>query len=157
MTIIEDKKNIEILQANLRVFFKGEEFAVQLCLDLFTIAQIWDDLIDKDKDVSDQDINRAFRIALVVIPSNPFYREYGAHLRPLILNAILRWQDANVLEHGSLADQHQAFIHRAAIYDIFNLCAYLIGGADWAKEVGPQMRQLYGEKLEDFIKEMNDA
>lgn len=152
-----DKEHTAALKAQLTHYFKGDQWAVQLCLDLFTTAQVWDDLIDKDKPVNNDAINAAFFIALINIPANPFYREYGAHLRPLILNAILRWKDANKLEHGSLSDQHQAFIHRAAIYDIFVMCAYLIGGVKWAEEVGPEMRQLYGEKFENFAKEMNDA
>lgn len=152
-----EKRRMDVLYENLSYFLKGDEWAIRLCLDLFFVAQVWDDLIDKDKKVPDKNIHDAFRLTMVVIPANPFYVKFGTYLRPLILNTILRWQDANVLERGDISKKHLAFVHRAGIYDIFNLCAYLIGGVDWAETTGPAMRQLYGEKFEDFVEEMNNA
>ena len=50
-----------------------------------------------------------------------------------------------------------AFMLRAGMLQIYNYCAYLIGGPQWAKEVGPDMRRLYTENFNDYVKEMNHA
>ena len=147
----------QALTEKLFFFLKGDQWAVQLCVDLVYIAHLLDDLIDKDQVRTDQEIIDAFRIALVDIPTNPFYVRHRPNLVPIVLNILLRWQDANVLEQAHTHDKHLAYGHRSGILDIFNICAYLIGGAEWARDQGPDMRRMYEEELEDFIKEMNHA
>lgn len=144
----------ENLKKNLEYCLKGDIWAVKLCIDLFEIAQVWDDLIDRDNNVNDDKINEAFIKALVELPSNPFYYEHIVELKTLVMNVILQWLDANVLEKGSFRDKIMAYMLRAGIYQVFNYCAYLVGGIEWAKKIGPDMRRLYGETLKDFLKEM---
>ena len=138
----------------LQFFLKDDQWAIQLCLDLVYIAHLWDDLIDKDKDRSGSDINMAFAVALINIPANPFYKVHAATLHPILLNTILKWQDANTLEVGSEHDMRLAFVHRAGIVEIFNICAYLIGGMPWAVEHGPDIRRMYQESWDEFSEEM---
>jgi hypothetical protein len=150
-------KSSELNDNNLQdmlYFLKGDQWAVQFLVDLLYIIHVWDDLIDKDKKRSDGEINDAFKKCFIDIPSNPFYEKYRYDLRPLILNMILQWEDANTLDHGSDHDKHMAFMLRAGYFQIVNYCAYLTGGADWARRVGPQARRLYGEDLNDYMKEM---
>ena len=154
MTDIEKDRQ---LREKLNYFFKGNLAAVEMCMQLTFIAHVWDDLIDKDKVLTDHEISTAFRILLVDLPYNPFYTDHIVDLRPLIMNVILQWWDANVLERGSDHDRHMAYMLRASFLQIFNYCAYLIGGPDWAGEVGPDMRRLYEESLESFMEEMNHA
>ena len=142
----------------LFVWLKGNEQAVRFCIDLTYIAHLWDDLVDKDKERTDDEINTAFRIALVDIPVNPFYLDNISELRPLMMNAILQWQDANYLEiKGDYHDQHMAYMLRASFLQIFNYCAYLCGGPDWIKEIGPEMRRIYEEDLFEYLKEFENA
>jgi hypothetical protein len=150
-------KNEERLVEKLRYFLGANEFAIRLCVDLIYIAHLWDDLIDKDVVRSDQEINDAFRIALVDIPQNPFYQIHQKTITPILLNIILRWQDSNVLEKGEVHDKHLAYGHRAGISEIIGVCAYLVGGPSWAGQQGPDIRRMYEEKLEDFMEEMNNA
>jgi len=144
----------QVLRQNLAFFFKGDPDAIEFFMTLWRITQTWDDLIDKDTECADQDINDAFRMALIELPVNRFYAINQHILTPLILNMILEWQDANVLEQDSEHDRHMAWMLRAGILEIIPMCAYIIGGADWAREQGPEMRRIYQEKLEDFMKEM---
>lgn len=145
------------LTEKLYYFLQGDEYAMRFCIDFVYICHLWDDLIDKDNPRTDKDINDAFRVALVDIPANPFYLRHIQDLRPIILNIILKWQDANVLERGSDHDKHMAYMHRAGMLELFNICAYLIGGPDWARKVGPDMRRIYEETLESFMEEMENA
>ena len=147
----------QILTDKLARLLKGNFAAVKLCLDLVFIAHVWDDLYDKDRERTGEDISNAFRIALVEIPENPFYIQNLSDLRPLMMNVILQWQDANVLEHGNDHDKHMAYMLRAGIVQVISYCAYLIGGVEYAKEVGPDIRRLYEEGLQDFLKEFENA
>lgn len=145
------------LEGRLIYFLKGDSLAVKFCMDLVYIAHLWDDLIDKDKERTDQEINDAFRLALIEIPANRFFLMNQSVLTPIMLNIILKWQDSNILEKGSAHDKHMAYVHRAGITEIFNICAFLTGGVEWATEHGPDIRRLYDEKLETFMEEMNNA
>ena len=145
------------LSNRLMYFLKGDCNAVKMCMDLTYIAHLWDDLVDKDRTRSDTDINDAFRLALVEIPMNPFYRKFSFDLSPLFLNTILQWEDANVLESAEEHDKDMAYMLRASFLQIFNYCAFLIGGPLWAREIGPDMRRLYAEPLNSFKEEMNNA
>ncbi|MDY6893841.1 MAG: hypothetical protein SVO01_00260 [Thermotogota bacterium] len=142
------------LEKTLLFFLKGDILAVKFCLDCWFVAHIWDDIIDKDTNVKDKDVNKAFKKALIDIPSNPFYIQNRNSLTAIILNAMLQWQDANVLEKGSLHDKHMAYMLRACMIQAFCFCAYLVGGQEWYDAIGPDLRRIYSEKLEDFIEEM---
>lgn len=138
-------------------YMMGDKAAALFCLQLVNVAHLWDDLIDKDRKPSDKEINEAFQIMLLSIPSNPFYVEHREALQTLIQNAILQWKDANVLERGSDHDKHMAYMLRASITQIFNYCAFLIGGQEWTDKIGPEMRRMYEEPLESFMEEMQNA
>jgi len=152
-----DAEKEQALQEKLMYYLKGNFAAVQFCMYVVFVAHLWDDLIDQDNVRSEADINNAFMIALVEIPSNPFYMANVNELRPIMRNTIMQWLDANKLERGTDHDKHMAFMLRSSICQIFNYCAYLVGGPEWANEVGPHMRRLYEEPLEDFMKEFENA
>ena len=147
----------EVIRTNLKYFFQENYAAIEFFLSLWRVTQVWDDLVDGDKAITNDQISEAFRLALVEIPRNPFYVHHQHTLTPLVLNMILQWQDANVLERQSEHDKHLAFGLRAGILQIIPVCAYLIGGADWAAQQGPQMRRIYQEKLVDFMREMEQC
>jgi len=150
MNII-DKEN---LVKNLSYFLKGNIDAMRLIIDIFDLIHIWDDLVDKDKERSNDEINNAFRIALIDIPLNPFYQRYQGHLIPLIMNCILQWEDANEMEKMGDSDKHQAFMLRASVIQLISYCAFLIGGMEWSRQVGTNIRKMYIEQLDKFMEEM---
>jgi len=133
--------------------------AVLFCVQFVYICHLWDDLIDKDRQRSDAEINDAFRIALVEMNRNGFYRRHLDELAAIINNVIIRWEDANELERHPRGnhDYHLAHGHRAGLVDLFAYCAYLVGGTAWARKVGPEIRRMYQEPLEDYIKEMEGS
>lgn len=151
--IIEKGQEEKLLKA-LDVFLQGNIDAVRFCKDLITLVDLWDDLVDKDKEKTNDEINDVFRIALINIPLNPFYQKFQGHLIPLIMNCILQWEDANKMEKSvELSDKHQAFMLKASAIQIISYCAFIIGGMDWSREIGIKIRKLYNENLEDFMKE----
>ncbi|UIF90841.1 hypothetical protein [Cupriavidus sp. UYPR2.512] len=123
-------------------FLLGNEAAVAFNLLFRDVLHAWDDLIDRDKPVSDEDIHRAFRSALVLLPANPFYRAHFAQLHPLIDNAILNWMAANAMEATeSRTDKEIAFITRSDYINVFVKSLFLVGGFEHARKALPEARR----------------
>lgn len=122
--------------------FKGNQAAADYVLMVAQVADVWDNLIDGDKPVSDQSINLAFWNLAVMIPRNPFYRAYINDLLPVTATGIANWMIANRYERN-LADTHAveiAHVLRYSIADVALMAATLIGGLAWVDEVGPELR-----------------
>lgn len=132
---------------------RDEAAARDFLLAIHDIAHVWDDLIDKDKQLSDDQINDAFFKALVVIPNNPFYRQHFGALQPLVVTAILNWLTANKLEDaGSEDDKRIAFVTRSAYTDLITYVAMLVGGPGWAVQQGPEIRRfVHAEGYEAYL------
>lgn len=134
-------------------FLLGDKAAVAFNLLFVEILHAWDDLIDRDKPVSDEDIHEAFQRALVLLPANPFYRKHFEHLHPLIDVAILNWHAANALEATeSHADKEIAFITRSDYLNVFVKSLLLVGGFNYARKVLPDVRRFWhGEGFTKYL------
>lgn len=136
--------------------YKGNTDAVELAFDLARIADVWDNLIDKDKPVGDDAIHRTFWIALVEIPRNPFYARHVTDLQPLIAQSILNYRIANVLQtSGNAEGLNVANVLRYSVADVIVHMALLVGGIKWAAGIGPELRMLcQKDTLKAFVAEM---
>ena len=122
--------------------FKNDQNALNYVLMIVKIADVWDNLIDRDNPVSDAQINQAFRWLAVDIPRNPFYRAYCDTLLPVVESGILNWMIANRMEEdaGNTRSLEIAHVIRYSIADVLLMVARICGGAEWAVEVGPELR-----------------
>ncbi len=144
-------------QEQMMRWMKGDSSAVE-CIELIcNIAHIWDDLIDKDKELSGDTINRVFFEALITLPRNPFYRKHFDHLNSVLLNAISNWQIANRLEReGGSYETSIAFILRSSYVDMVTQAALLQGGQKWGWKVGEEVRRLaHGETYDGYLKNLD--
>lgn len=121
------------------------------------VADVWDDLIDQDKPVSEERINEAFYLAMVQIPANAFYQRHGPTLRPVLATGILNWMAATSIERSkdrTLEQLQISHVIRYSIADIMLLIAHLIGGREWGFKWAAQLR-LLGQKnsFGDYLKE----
>lgn len=143
-------------------WMQGNLAAVEFCLQFFFVCHLWDDLIDKDVEREDAAINSAFWMAMVEIPSNPFYQRHIHTLQPIIANAIMEWHAANELQSSDLPDmehhRHIAYTLRLSILSVITTCARIVGGYEWALNVTPEIR-LYGQRetLNEYIEDLNNA
>lgn len=136
--------------------FKGNEAARDFAFDLIYVANIWDDLIDRDHEVTPADINTAFAVALVGMPRNPFFQRFASDLLPVMSLGITNFLIANQFERGSYEDRVKAHGLRYSAADTFTHMATLIGGMSWAEEVGPELRRRAAkEKLNDYLQELD--
>ena len=69
-------------------WFGGNKDALNMYRMLVDLVQIWDDLIDKDKEVAEEEINHAFLTALAYMPANPFYLSIQKDILPMWITAL---------------------------------------------------------------------
>jgi hypothetical protein len=149
----------ESLTERMLVWFRGNTEATQLALDIWAVAQVWDDLYDQDRNVERDEITGSLRRLVYTIPTNPFYAAHAHELAPLMHDMMLRWQIANTLEteQREAGDIAKAWMLRAGIYQVFVYIASLAVDPLWASVVGAEIWRTYGETLEDFVEETKDA
>jgi hypothetical protein len=132
-------------------WMRGDEAAAEFCRLLYEAIQVWDDVVDGDEPGAT--INDPMSWLLFRMEWQPFYARNAMILKPVLLSSYLGWRDATALERDPSrtdADLEKAFMLRAGVYDVFAVCAWLIGGEGWSREVGPEIRRAYAERLDDY-------
>lgn len=127
--------------------------AINVSMCLVKVLHTWDDLIDLDKEVNDENINNAFMDALVEIGTSPLWDKEVAGL---FRSVYYKWKAACAVEDNKEAPDESkrlAYVARAGFYDIFYHFAYRVGGRKWAEEMSPIILQWYGENYDDYCKE----
>lgn len=142
--------------AMLRFWLKENEDAVRFCLDVFSISQTLDDLVDRDAPVSGEEIERMAMLMFSDIPRNPFYRQHQDSLQSFMETALMYWMDANKLEARGEAGRRLAFVFRDIIGGLANKCALLIGGFDWWSLVTLDIhrRMTHDETYESYARDL---
>ena len=130
-------------------WMRGHVPAVECVGDLFFIFHLLDDLIDKDAQRTDEEICRAFFLALVGLHRNEFFARNAPVLMETIERAYVDWRTANTWERRLPPDRHllsMAYVLRCSVLNVITKCAELCGGIDWAIEVDPEIRA-YGQTV----------
>jgi hypothetical protein len=134
-------------RSHLVRWFKGNENAVGFIDMIFAVAHLWDDFIDRDKPVPTQHVHTVMSNLLVTLPRNPFYIENFFTLNGLIQQAITNWHIANTLEIAKAEhDLYIAFVLRSTYADLISMCALIIGGQEWAIQVGVETRRIFAKE-----------
>jgi hypothetical protein len=159
MVMMKDlDEQLPTFKENLNYWLIGNSNAVVFCLDMIKAIHLWDDLIDKDNELKDEEINDVFTFLMVDMPMNPFYAVNQRDIAPMMQNIILKWHTANVFEkEKEVNDVDKAYMLRAELYQLFVLCATLIGGRQWGRDMSISIWRLYGESVKELKKEVQDA
>jgi hypothetical protein len=140
-------------------WFGGNQDALNMYRMFVDLAHLWDDLVDKDKEATEDDINNAFLICLVYLPANPFYRSIQEQVLPMWLVVVSAYQTANKFERDK--DAHGIEIAHGLRYAAGNIVAYMVYvcvGPEKAKEFLPEMwKNVFFERYEDYRKEHLDV
>ncbi len=140
----------------LKYICRGDSDAGEFLSLFFMMCHLWDDLIDKDKNRSDDEINRAFWIAVIDIPRNRYYRRFEPEITPLMAVAIQEWFTANKLEAGARKDI--AYTLRCSIVSLIHQAAEFCGGYEWALKVGEEIRlKSQSETFDQYLRGFDDA
>jgi hypothetical protein len=143
------------LKENLTKVFMLPTPAVEWLLMVFDAIQVFDDVADGDA-VERKDLNATIWNTLVGMNQNQFFIANSHHLVPLLATAILKWQASDTAERQGQADA-KSFVWRAGYYDLILMVIALVHGAGFATKHSHLVMALYGEKLENYLKEFGDA
>lgn len=134
-------------------FLLGRADAIACVSKLFQIAHVLDDLIDRDRPATDDEIVATFWLALIDVPQDPFFSAHATTLRPIMASAMLNWMAANTMERaGEPADLKIAFVLRSAYVDLLSMAALIVGGLAWAAEIIPEIRRwVHAEGFDGYL------
>jgi hypothetical protein len=139
-------------------WFGGNEAALAMYAMFVDMSHTWDDLVDRDREVSERDINQAFLIALMYLPANPFYQHIQPAIMPMWLTVVSAYETANKFERDK--DEHGIEIAHSLRYAAGNIIAYAIHvcvGPEKAREYVPDMwKAVFYERFDDYRKEHLD-
>ena len=128
-------------------WFGGNKDALIMYRMFVDLAHIWDDLIDKDKEVTERGINNAFLICLVYLPLNPFYQLIQRDILPMWITVVSSYEAANKFEREK--DERGLEAAHMLRYAAGNILAYAIHVA-----VGPELAAQYVPELwKDVVNE----
>ena len=151
-------KQLPTFKENLNYWLIGNSNAIVFCLDMIKAIHLWDDLIDKDNELKDEEINDVFTFLMVDMPMNPFYAVNHREIAPMMNTIILKWHTANVFEkEKEVNDVDKAYMLRAELYQLFVLCATLIGGRQWGRDMSVSIWRSYIESVDELKKEVSHA
>jgi hypothetical protein len=122
---------------------------------LYGAIQVFDDVADGDA-VERDDLNAAIWNTLVGMSQNTFWIANSQTLTPVVASMILKWQASDQAERSGKADA-RSFVWRAGYYDVVLMTVALCHGTQRATETAQQVMELYGETLEDYMKEFGNA
>jgi purine-cytosine permease-like protein len=140
-------------------WFGGNEEALAMYQMFADLAHTWDDLIDRDKEVSEQAINNAFMICLVYLPMNKFYQAIQYAILPMWISVVSAYQTANYYEKNK--DEHGIEIAHGLRYAVGNIISYAVHvcvGPEKADEVMPDVwKHIMIERYDDYRREHLDG
>ena len=146
---MQDSINYSLL---FEYIYKGDPEAIRVSHELVLLLHVWDDLIDKDREVSAHEINAAFVAALCGIGGSPLWDEHAAHLMSVYY---LKWIGANAIEEApaTIEEKATAYVSRAAVFDLFLYFVYKLHGLQWAEEVSELVLRSNGEDFSAYCQE----
>jgi hypothetical protein len=133
----------------------GNKTAFDFISLLFDIFHFYDDVADKDKPLSQDDVCKSLWDTLIILPRNQFYANNFIEFTPLIAIAIQNWGIANKLEAFPQDDfkLQIAYIIRSNYLDILIKAATLCGGFEHGMDVAYKARLLWHDETFDGYKE----
>lgn len=136
-------------------WFGGNEDALNMYRMFVDLSHTWDDLVDKDKEAGEPEINNAFLICLVYLQLNPFYQQIQRDIMPMWISVVSAYQTANQYERDK--DAHGIEIAHGLRYAAGNIIAYAVHvcvGPQKASEYLPEIwKAIVFERFDEYRKE----
>jgi hypothetical protein len=145
----------EWLKENLQKVLALPAPATEWLMMLWGAIQVFDDVADGDP-VEREDLNAAIWNTLVGMNQNSFWAANSLSLAPVVATMILKWQGSDQAERAGNADA-RSYVWRAGYYDVVMMVVALCHGTKYATENAHLVMALYGETLEDYMKEFGHA
>lgn len=137
----------------------GDAGAVQCFLHFYKIMHGWDDLVDKDQELTDEQIDTPFIELFMGLMTNVFYKQHYHLLQPVVIMSINAWRDSTWLERQSDTGRRFAYVLRTYPADVLITIALITGGYDHMRTVSKKIREILMnlESFEAYTEELNRA
>ena len=144
----------QVRDAQLMVWL-GDASAVHYVQMVGEASEFFDDLVDKDKPISDGWIVSMMYKLLIDMHVNPFFSRYKNELVPIMSVAINAWLDANNLERGTDTQVSRAYVLRDLTIEILLHSIQLMRGRDHMRAVSLEVREFFlHESLDEYKESM---
>ena len=142
-----DSNEWRLLRNHMLERWVEDPVAIQWVLDYFDVCELFDDLLDKDKAVSDARVQRALWEALVDMPGNPFFLANAATLIPVISTGVNAYLDANTLESEPVdANLHFSYVMRAVYIAALQAVVEITRGRDFMRSISVDIVRFFGSE-----------
>lgn len=124
----------------------GNRDAYDVMAEFHKIAHLIDDMVDGDveADQRSQAMLQILEFCLVRVTDLPFYANNFLSYRPVVMQALLLYDEANRLEKEPDEElKCAAFVFRGSEELIYYHTAYLVGGLEHAVKVREEYRRLW--------------
>lgn len=91
---------------------------------VYRAIEVWDDIIDRDGRVTDEDVHAAFTAILVELPFNSFLQQHKAALCPMLAVVITAWHAANAMPRDCAENTAHGYTLRK---EFINLACMVVG------------------------------
>ena len=146
---------VDSLAYHLRETFELPQPAIDWLLILWSAIQTLDDFADGDK-VERAELDALIWNTLVAMPCHPFFATNAQALGCAVSTMVLKWQASDRAERDGFADA-RSFVWRAGFYDVVLVVLNLCYGPRVAQSKAHLVMHLYGEILDDYLKEFGHA
>lgn len=133
---------------------KDDPSAVEAAEMLWSATHVWDDLVDRDRHPSHDEISGAFWVFAVGLRRNGFWRTHEAELQPLLEQGIYDWLDANRFEH--YGKYHVSFALRCSVLAVIIKMSQILGGLAWARMVSGRLREYVMDDYEEYVRGLEE-
>ena len=105
----------------------SDDNAYSFFMQVSEAYEFWDDLLDKDKPISDSRINSVMFTLMVILPSNPFFIAHRGNLLPFLTGIINSWAHlVPKLEANELVSKKTVYAVRRCITNNIDFLLYII-------------------------------
>lgn len=130
------------------------EDATEFVMLMWTMIQRFDDMVDEPEKMTRSDKDALIWDSLVTLPTNAFYLRNVGALSSAVVLMIAKWKASDTAEREKRHDA-RSFVWRAGFYDVFLLVYILCKGPVQGLEAAETVLSLYGETLDDYMREFD--
>lgn len=147
-TVNERKINDIFVRTTIDLCANGDSDAKNYLLSIGYVSRVFDDLIDKDHPVADEQICRAFFILLAELWLNPFFVKNSQLLIPLHIASYNSFVDSNTWSKSDdRLKQIYAHVMKDFANEILGTVAFLTGGFCAMEKASIMVKELFIEGI----------
>lgn len=133
--------------ANIQEIANGDEFAAAFLTAFQDRAHLLDDIEDRDRELTQQDLVAGEVDWLLMLAGNPFFQQHKAQLVPVMVLGLNAWRDSDHWRRSTDRQKQQAADVVKGVYsEMAFLVAFLVGGLGHMQKMSAKFRGYDFEK-----------